>query len=120
MDTLIRYFDDIGNMAKVCYLTSNFMGHFTRTVLYLEFSSALKEFDGNKQPQISMHRPNVNLKFLNDIDCAKNHIANEQRELYNFYWHLWSACNTWRIQDWCRINRLEIEKDLKSSLSNAL
>ena len=35
MDILIRYFDDIERMAKVCYLTSNFMGHSTHTDLYL-------------------------------------------------------------------------------------
>ena len=45
IDILVRYFDDIENMVKVHYLKSNFMGHFTHTDLYQEFSSALKEFD---------------------------------------------------------------------------
>ena len=45
MDIFVRYFDDIENMVKVCYLKSNFMGHFTHTDLYQEFSSVLKEFD---------------------------------------------------------------------------
>ena len=81
MDILTRYFDDIENMVKVRYLTSNFMGHSTRTDLYLEFSSALKEFDGIKLLQISMAGPNVNLKFLNDIDCTKDRVGNEQHEL---------------------------------------
>ena len=76
MDILRRCFDDIGSMVKVCYLTSNFMGHSAHTDLYGEFSSALKEFDGNKLLQISMDGPNVNFKFLNDI--AKDHVANEQ------------------------------------------
>ena len=79
IDILRRYFDDIENMVKVRYLTSNFMGHSTHTDLYREFSSALKEFDGNKLLQISMDGPNVSLKFLNDI--AKDRVANEQHEL---------------------------------------
>ena len=109
MDILRRYFDDIGSMVKVCYLTSNFMGHSTHTDLYWEFSSALKEFDGNKLLQISMDGPNVNFKFLNDI--AKDRVANEQHKLIFI-----GTCGlhvTWNIQDW-----LENEKDLKSSLSN--
>ena len=81
MDILIRYFDDIENMFKVRYLTSSFMGHSTHTDLYWEFrefSSALKEFDGNKLLQISMDGPKVSIKFLNDI--VKDRVANEQHE----------------------------------------
>ena len=79
MDILVRYFDDIENMVKVRYLTSNFMGHSTHADLYREFRNALKEFGCNKLPQISMDGPKVNLKFLNDI--AKDRVANEQHEL---------------------------------------
>ena len=79
MNILISYFDDIESMVKVCYLTSNFIGHSTHTDLYQEFSSALKEFDGNKLLQISIDGPNVNLKFLDAI--AKNRDANEQHKL---------------------------------------
>ena len=78
MDMLIRYFDDTENMVKVRYLTLNFMGHSTHTDLYREFSSALKEFDGNKLLQISMDGPKVSIKFLNDI--VKDRVANEQHE----------------------------------------
>ena len=78
MDILIRYFYDIENMVKVRYLTSNFMGHSTHTDLYREFSSALKEFDGNKLLQISMDGPKVSIKFLNVI--VKDRVANEQHE----------------------------------------
>ena len=78
MDILIRYFDDIENMVKVRYLTSNFMGHSTHTDLYREFSSALKEFDGNKLLQISMDGPKVSIKFLNVI--VKDRVANEQHK----------------------------------------
>ena len=46
MDILIRYFDDIENMVKVRYLTSNFMGHSTHTDLYREFSSTSMDFYG--------------------------------------------------------------------------
>ena len=90
------------------------MEHSTHTDLYWEFSSALKEFDGNKLLQISMDGPNISLRFLNDI--AKDCVADEQHKLIFI-----GACGlhvTWSIQDWCRINRLENEKDLKSSLSN--
>ena len=71
MDILRRYFDDIENPLS----NINFMEHSMHTDLYSEFSSALKEFDGNKLLQISMDGPNVNLKFLNDI--AKDGVANE-------------------------------------------
>ena len=79
MDILRGYFDDIENIVKVRYVTSNVMGRSKHADLYLEFSSALKEFDGNKLLQISMDGPNINLKFLNDI--AKDRFANEQHEL---------------------------------------
>ena len=48
MDILKEYFDDIENLVKVRYLTSNVIGRSKHTDLYLEFSSALKEFDSNK------------------------------------------------------------------------
>ena len=79
MDILKRYFYDIGSMVKVRYLTSIFMGHSTHEYLYQEFSSALKEFGGNKLLQISMDAPKVNLKFLNGI--VKDRVANKQHEL---------------------------------------
>ena len=48
MDILKEYFDDIENLVKVRYLTSNVIGRSKHADLYLEFSSALKEFDSNK------------------------------------------------------------------------
>ena len=79
MDIFRGYFDDIENIVKVRYVTSNVMGRSKHADLYLEFSIALKELDGNKLLQISMNGPNINLKFLNDI--AKDRVANEQHEL---------------------------------------
>ena len=59
-----------------------------------------------------MDGPNVNLKFLDDV--AKD-FGCEWIKWVNFCWYLWSACNKWSIQDWCRINRLEKKKILKAA-----
>ena len=63
MDILIRCFDDIERFVSYRFV----------------FSSALKEFDGNKLLQISMDGPYTKVKFLNDT--AKDRVANEQHEL---------------------------------------
>ena len=58
MDLYVRYWDPFENRVKVRNYDSTFIGHRTHTDL-----SVTNDLPSNKVHQVSMNRPNVNLKF---------------------------------------------------------
>ena len=63
----MRYWDPIENRVKVRYCDSTFLGHGTHTDLLNHPKSITNDLPSNKVYQLSMDRPNVNLKFYKEF-----------------------------------------------------
>ncbi|KAK3925252.1 N-lysine methyltransferase KMT5A-A [Frankliniella fusca] len=68
MDVAIRFWSASTDEVSTRYLTSEFLGHTTADDLRKAFLSSLKPFNIHKLLQVSMDGPNVNLKFIRELE----------------------------------------------------
>ena len=68
MDLHVRYWDVNEKKVVVRYWNSKFLGHARSDDLVKAFNDGLNELDMTKMVQISMDGPNVNLKFLCEMN----------------------------------------------------
>jgi hypothetical protein len=86
MDIVVRFWDEARNAVATRYLTSAFLGHATADDLLHTFTSALAAQNLNLKNmiQVSMDGPNVNLKFLRELQVfLKNASDPHDPELLN-------------------------------------
>ena len=67
MDLYVRYWDPIENRVKVRYYNSTFLEHGTHADLLNHFESITNDLPSYKVYQVSMDRPNINLKFYKEF-----------------------------------------------------
>ena len=70
MDLYVRYWDFACSQVKVRYFGSSFLGHGTSLDILGHFSKITKDLNAAHIYQVSMNRPNVNLKFYLEV-CRK-------------------------------------------------
>lgn len=68
MDLIIRYWPESCSEVQVRYLTSLFLGHSTAQDLFENFISGCGDLELSNLLQISIDGPNVNLKFLKEMN----------------------------------------------------
>ena len=76
---LVRYFDETESKIKVRFCDAQFFFQGTLLDLQKQFNKTVKELDPNKQLQIGMDGPNVDLKFLKFIQQDQK--ENEKHQL---------------------------------------
>ena len=84
MDIHILYFDDEIGRVRRKYIDAQFMGHATANDTMLEFERAHSKLDISRcLVQLSMDGPNVNWKFLDDLEERRLVINPEAPDLLN-------------------------------------
>ncbi|XP_048512809.1 uncharacterized protein LOC125501482 [Athalia rosae] len=81
MDIAIRFWDVEKNEVSTRYLTSLFLGHTTAQDLMDAFTNNLPKDLLKKILQVSMDGPNVNLKFVKDLQIELKEISGNKKLL---------------------------------------
>ena len=74
MDICLR----LTNKVQDRYWNSEFLGHTTHQDLHDALQEGLKSFDVGKMVQLSMDRPNVNLKLLQKVKDSRDELGHSK------------------------------------------
>ena len=92
MDFLVRFWDESTGEVCLRYLGSEFIGHTTSSDLK-NFQEAVSSLNANNMLQVSVDGPNMNHKFLRELNAARQ--AENKRDLLD----LWFAYSAWSTSD---------------------
>lgn len=82
MDVAIRFWSASSDEVSTRYLTSEFLGHTTADDLRKAFLSSLKPLNVHKLLQVSMDGPNVNLKFIRELETYLTTIKDPNHPMF--------------------------------------
>ena len=72
MDLHVWFWDLTTNSVKTRYFNSQFLGKAAAADILKSFKSCMNDLVKEKLPQVSMDGPNVNTKFLSNLNDERN------------------------------------------------
>ena len=84
MDLAVRLWDCVKNEVTSRYFTSAFLGHSTVEDMLKTLISSMIELLKGKMIQLSIDRPNVNLKLVKDLEAYLKEVKDEKEPIFIF------------------------------------